>query len=436
MREKINLVILGGGKGSRLKLILKKKSKILAKVNNQALLSNLVNNFSAIKNKYLIINKNQKDIKQFVNKNNVKIEILEETRPLGDGGCLFNLKTINKFYKNYFLIVPGDLYLKFDFKKFIKFHFKKKSLLTLCVHPSDHVHDSDTVKYDTNEKLIKFFKKPHKDLHKVGHMSLSGIYLIHGSLLRQISSKELKSNQLIQNISKNTDRVFCYNTENFIKDAGTKDRLTFLRKSFKKKRIHNFECNKPKIAIFLDRDGVINKEFKGEKFGNPINLFKTTINAISIFNKLNLITVVITNQPAIAKGFITEKYLKTKHEKLLNFLSSSGCYLNKIYFCPHHPEKGFVGENKLLKIRCGCRKPKIGLILKAKKEFNINLTKSFLVGNSISDYRAAKKAGVRYFNIQPFGKKKEFLNYNIKNYKNLLVVANIIKNKLIKNGQK
>jgi histidinol-phosphate phosphatase family protein len=105
--------------------------------------------------------------------------------------------------------------------------------------------------------------------------------------------------------------------------------------------------------------------------------------------------VVITNQPVISKGFCDEAELQNIHNKLESLLGLEHAFLDRIYFCPHHPEKGFPGERPELKIDCNCRKPKIGMIEKAVADLNIDLSQSWLIGDTTTDAQTAKNAGLK-----------------------------------------
>ncbi|HXJ73420.1 MAG TPA: HAD-IIIA family hydrolase, partial [Candidatus Dormibacteraeota bacterium] len=106
-------------------------------------------------------------------------------------------------------------------------------------------------------------------------------------------------------------------------------------------------------------------------------------------------TVVVTNQPVIAKGWTTEAELQNIHNKLETLLGAEHAFLDRIYFCPHHPDKGFPGERVELKVRCACRKPGIGMIQNAVTDLNIDLAQSWLVGDTTTDVQTAKNAGLR-----------------------------------------
>ena len=117
--------------------------------------------------------------------------------------------------------------------------------------------------------------------------------------------------------------------------------------------------------------------------------------AIKKINKSDYLAVVVTNQPMIAKGFISFEEVEMTHKKMETLLGEEHAFLNGIYFCPHHPEKGFEGEVKELKIDCECRKPKPGMLLQAAADMNIDLKNSWMIGDSERDLVAGKNAGCK-----------------------------------------
>ncbi len=129
-------------------------------------------------------------------------------------------------------------------------------------------------------------------------------------------------------------------------------------------------------AIFLDRDGVINVEVGYLSNPDDFEIIEGSIEALKILNKKGFFLIVITNQAGIARGYYTEKILNTIHNKMKSILKAHNVTLTDIYFCPHHPE--FTGY-------CACRKPNPGMILEAKKKYNIDLDKSYIVGDTLND---------------------------------------------------
>ncbi|WP_415315938.1 D-glycero-alpha-D-manno-heptose-1,7-bisphosphate 7-phosphatase [Candidatus Pelagibacter sp. Uisw_137] len=176
------------------------------------------------------------------------------------------------------------------------------------------------------------------------------------------------------------------------------------------KKFTNGNIDKKLPAIFLDRDGVINKEYSNKHYQDPTQINEGAISAVKKINEKGYLSVIITNQPAIAKGIITLDKLNRDHKKLEYEFGLKGAYFDRIYFCPFHPEKGFKGEVKKFKRKSSLRKPDNGMFLQAIKDLNIDIKNSYMVGNSSADYYAAKKTGVKSLMI---GKK-----FNIKGVKN------------------
>ena len=110
---------------------------------------------------------------------------------------------------------------------------------------------------------------------------------------------------------------------------------------------------------------------------------------------LGFLCIVVSNQPVIARGEVTLAELQVIHNKMETLLGLSGAYIDRVYYCPHHPHKGYEGEISELKIDCECRKPKPGMLLKAAENLNINLSESWMVGDSEIDIMAGKRAGCK-----------------------------------------
>ena len=152
-----------------------------------------------------------------------------------------------------------------------------------------------------------------------------------------------------------------------------------------------------------------------------MKIFKGAITAVKKINESGFLSVIVTNQPAIAKGMITIDKLKTDHKKLEYKFGLKGAYFDRIYFCPYHPKKGFKGEVKKFKKKSSWRKPNNGMFLQAIKDLNIDIKKSYMIGNSEADYYASKKTGIKCLLVG-----EKFKLKGKKNYKNLLSAFNSI----------
>jgi len=146
-----------------------------------------------------------------------------------------------------------------------------------------------------------------------------------------------------------------------------------------------------KKCVFLDRDGNINIEkdylYKIEEF----KFIDGAREAIKIFNDLDYLVVVVTNQSGIARGYYNEEDVKILHDHIGKEIKKIGGKIDAFYFCPHHPQKGI----DKYKLNCNCRKPQPGMFLDAKKDLNIDLLSSIMVGDKISDIEAGKSLGMR-----------------------------------------
>ena len=128
---------------------------------------------------------------------------------------------------------------------------------------------------------------------------------------------------------------------------------------------------------------------------DDFELIEGVAEAIKLINQSGYLAIVVTNQPVIARGEVTWEELNEIHKKMATLLGKEGAYVDGIYICPHHPDKGFEGERPEYKIDCDCRKPKPGLLLQAAKDFNIDLSESYMIGDSHRDVEAGENAGVK-----------------------------------------
>ena len=176
---------------------------------------------------------------------------------------------------------------------------------------------------------------------------------------------------------------------------GTPERYYSICQDFIEGRIHRKNLKNPQRSVFLDRDGTINK-YKGFITDpSQMELLPGVAEAIKKINDIGYLAIVITNQPVIARGDCTLEELEQIHLKMETLLGEQGAYLDDIFFCPHHPDKGFEGEREEYKIECSCRKPKPGMLLQAAQKYNIDLKSSYMIGDSLADVQAGNAAGCK-----------------------------------------
>ena len=407
------IVIPIGGDGTRVSYLTKGRAKPELKIyKKKKIIDFQIDKVSGLKKKIILLSRIKfRKLNSYILKKykNLDIEIITEKEKLGTAGCLYPLRKLNyKFY----LMIYGDLIFNIDFKKLIKFHKKKKADCTLVVHPNNHAIDSDCIEIDKNFKSKKIFLKPHFKKY-IPNLCLAGINVINKKTLFLI--KKNKSQDFSKDFLKLNEKkikIFGYNTREYIKDAGTPERINEIKKDLIGFKFKNGNINKKIPAIFLDKDGVINKLNKKKHYQKIDKIIKGTINSLKIINKSGFLTILVTNQPAIAKGIISEKRFLRDINKLSYLLSKNKVYIDRVYYCPHHPEKGYKSEIKGLKINCKCRKPNNGLFLNAIKDLNINKKKSYVIGDQISDYLAAKKTNLNFIGVNnsKLFKKEKILN--------------------------
>jgi D-glycero-D-manno-heptose 1,7-bisphosphate phosphatase len=420
-------VIMAGGKGTRIASVAANAPKPMISIAGKPVLERQIINLakSNIRDILIIIGHLGGAIREhFGNgeKFGVHIAYYHEDKPLGTAGGLF--KCIDDLGDS-FLLINGDLVFDIDFDRMVEFHNDKKALATLATHPNDHPYDSGVLDVDRDDRIIAWFAR--EDNRPYCHNLVnSGIHILTKELLNQARPITLNEKvDLDRDVLKpllSVGRVYSYKTPEYIKDIGTPERFYQAESDLLLGRavVRNLE-NKQR-AVFLDRDGVINRANGHIKSPNEFMLMDGAAQAIRAINQLGYLVIVVTNQPVIARGECTEEELDAIHKKMETELGKEGAYIDDLFYCPHHPDKGFPGERLELKIDCDCRKPKPGMLLKAAQKYNIDLSRSWMVGDDDRDIQAGINAGCKtalisaergYSNLTMFLKtNKYFLEQN------------------------
>ncbi len=146
-----------------------------------------------------------------------------------------------------------------------------------------------------------------------------------------------------------------------------------------------------KIAVFIDRDGTMSEEVGYVNHLSRFKLLTNTAAAVKLLNDAGVLAIVATNQAGVARGYFEESMIAHVHEKLRAELAHNNAKLDAIYYCPHHPSAG----KPPYRAECNCRKPKPGMILKAKDELDVDLNRSYMIGDKISDVEFGQKLGLK-----------------------------------------
>jgi D,D-heptose 1,7-bisphosphate phosphatase len=377
--KNIDLVILAGGKGSRIKEFLQNKPKPMLKFNKIYFLQYLINNLSRYPfNKIYILTgyKNKIIHNNFHNKvsNLTKIICLKEKKAMGTGGALLNLK---KFKMNDFILVNGDTIFDIDIKNLINL-FKKNKLG--CIGLTLSNKNTDSLKLNSlglNKNIIYYKKK--------GNLINGGIYFFKKNFLNKLPNKlsSLENDVLPKLIKKKLIIGKYY--KNFFLDIGTRKYLKSSGKKLKK------YFKRP--ATFLDRDGVINYDHGYVHKMKDFHFKKGVISGLKYLIKKKYFIFIITNQAGIAKGKFKENDFLNLQTDLKRKLLKTNIKFDDIQYCPYHPN----GKILKYKKKSNLRKPGNKMIKNIFDKFLIDKRNSFMIGDKNTDKKCAKKSKLKFF---------------------------------------
>ena len=328
----------------------------------------------------------------------VQIDYFVEEQPLGNAGALFRLR--DKIGEEPFLLLNADAAFHVDFNRMLDFHKKHGGLVTLFTHPNSHPYDSGLIIADADGKVEKWLAKEDERPQWYDNRVNAGLHIMDPKILDQFAEKvDLEGKvDLDRQILKplcGTGEMYCYDSPEYVKDMGTPKRFHQVEADYQNGVVEAKNLKNKQKAIFLDRDGTINKYVGFLRNIDDFELIDGVAEAIRQINESGYLAIVVTNQPVIARGEVSWEELNEIHKKMATLLGKKGAYVDGIYICPHHPDKGFEGERPEYKIDCDCRKPKPGLLLNAAKDFNIDLSQSIMIGDSDRDVEAGINAGCK-----------------------------------------
>lgn len=403
-------VIMAGGRGTRISELFQDIPKPLIPIDGVPVLEREIislrdQGFTEI---ILTVSHMAEKIEEYFgngDKLGVKIDYFVEKKPLGNAGALVKMRTEGKLDGD-FLLLNADSIFNVDFNRFVDYHRQKSSLVTLFTHPNSHPYDSGLIIADKDGRVERWLTKEDPRPQWYKNRVNAGLHVINAKVLDGIDAEQVGSEIDDKTVKIDLDRqilkplcgsgqMFCYDSPEYVKDMGTPDRYEQVCKDFKSGVVTAKNLKKKQKAIFLDRDGTINKYVGFLRNIDDFELLPGVTEAIRKINSSGYLAIVVTNQPVIARGEITFEQLDEIHNKMETLLGQEGAYLDAIYFCPHHPDKGFDGEVPELKIDCECRKPKPGMLSKAAENFNIDLSQSWMVGDGKNDVLAGKNAGCK-----------------------------------------
>lgn len=348
------------------------------------------------------------DGKQF----GLNISYVEEDpeKPLGTAGSLYFLK--DKLKEN-FVFLLADVFIDIDFEKMEQYHIANNADVTLLTHPNGHPFDSDLVVEEGGVVKAFDYKSNDRTTYNYKNLVNAGVMIFSPSVFKYLT--ELRKYNYEKDIIVpliNEGKVVSYKSSEYAKDMGTPERYRRVQEDYNSGICDAKNLAYKQKAIFLDRDGTINEYVGFLRKEEDFRLIPGVSEAIKKINNSGYLAIVVTNQPVIARGEVTEEELEEIHKKMETLLGLDGAYIDDIYYCPHHPDKGFEGEIPELKIECDCRKPKTGMLEKAAREHNIDLSSSIMIGDSTLDIKMAENAGMQSILLKT-GQKGEDGKYDV-----------------------
>lgn len=398
-------VIMAGGRGSRISELFPDIPKPLIPIQNVPVLERELISLKSQGFEDIIITVSYmgEKIEEYFGdgtKWGVRITYFEEKVPLGNAGALFKMRDI--LGNEPFLLLNADAVFDVDFNRMAAFHQSHGGLVTLFTHPNSHPYDSGLIIENENHEVEQWLAKEDERPKYYKNRVNAGLHIIDPKVLdrsevntEKIGTVKVDLDRQILKPLCGTRKMFCYDSPEYVKDMGTPERFKSVESDFISGIVQGKNLKNIQKAVFLDRDGTINKYVGFLRDIEEFELIDGVAEAIRIINASGYLCIVVTNQPVVARGEVSIRQLEEIHSKMETLLGMEGAYVDAIYYCPHHPDRGYPGEISELKKECDCRKPKPGMLLKAAKDFNIDLSRSIMLGDGENDIKAGLSAGCK-----------------------------------------
>ena len=396
-------VIIAGGKGTRLRERLGDLPKPMAPVGGRPLLDHqlALAKKHGVKRVLVLTGHGAEYLEDYLGDGirwGISVLCRRETKPLGTAGSV--LEAFENLDDTFF-VMYGDTMLNVDLRRMITAHQPGRAA-TIFLHPNNHPQDSDLAELDDWGGVRRFHPYPHAPGAFYPNLVNAALYVIEKKALTPWYERrshlsypfDFGKNLFPEMVSEGLP-IQGYRSREYIKDAGTPTRLDQVNEDYRSGRIGGGSLESAVPAVFFDRDGTLNYDRGWLRTAEGMELLPGAADAVRSVNESGRLAVIITNQPVIARGGCSEEELQLIHNKLEWLLGDAHAFVDRIYYCPHHPHGGFSGERVELKRVCGCRKPATGLFKLAGEEMNIDLSRSWMIGDRAGDVQAANSLGIQ-----------------------------------------
>jgi histidinol-phosphate phosphatase family protein len=331
----------------------------------------------------------------------IEVRVRIEDAPLGNAGAL--VAALDDLPDQFFVLY-GDVMAAVDLGRMGEFHLGRGADFTTFVHPNDHPFDSDLIEAGADGRVSALRPSPHPGGEHFANLVNAALYAVRREALRPFQGADggmldFTKDVLAGLVGRGAD-VRAYRSSEYIKDMGAPARLARVEADWRAGKIRLDGQGAARPAVFLDRDGTLNVDRPFIARAADLELIPGAGAALRRLREAGFLLVVVTNQPVIARGEASEADVTDIHNKLEWELGKAGAFVDKIYFCPHHPDGGYAGERPELKVVCDCRKPATGLVDAACRDFGVDRAASWMVGDSTRDVELARRAGLRSVLVQ------------------------------------
>jgi mannose-1-phosphate guanylyltransferase / phosphomannomutase len=329
----------------------------------------------------------------------IALDLRIEHELLGTAGCLAALGAASQDT----FLVNGDMLFDIALDPLQAFHRARAAVVTIVAHPNDHPRTSDLIS-ETNGLVSAIYPRELPRAHDLRNLVPAGLYLAAPAFFSHVprAQKSDMIGDLLPQLVASGLRVCAYNTPEYIRDVGTPSRHATAAADVTSGKVAALNIRNKRPAIFFDCDGVLNVEPGNPGVVRPddVVLMPGAGGAVGTAREAGLLAIAITNRAQVARGLVTFEGLDHIFGRLEALLAHEGGVLDRIYFCPHHPDSGFPGEVRALKISCECRKPGTLLFRRAIDELPVETARSVGIGDSLRDVGAARAMGIWSYGVR------------------------------------
>ncbi|WP_148293850.1 HAD-IIIA family hydrolase [Azospirillum sp. B4] len=292
-------------------------------------------------------------------------------------------------------VISGDLVLDVDLDRLLDHHRRHGAAATLLVQPVERPAEVDLVRVDSGGRVRGRLPAPRPAGQDAHNLAWRGPLVLEPGVLESGSlGTEAWGWPLVDRLLAAGRPVQAYQSPEYVRAIATPGDLARAQADVASGHAARLSLRHPLPAVFLDRDGVLNVERSHIRTPDALEVIPGAVQALARLNRAGYRTPVVTNQAAVARGLVTLETLDAIHARLETRLGAGHAYVDRLYFCPHHPDPTLAGGVPALLVECDCRKPGPGMARAAARDLNIDLPRSWMIGDSSTDMGLARAAGM------------------------------------------